>query len=161
MTVQATYGTEHGKYYKGMLPDAQLSNAISKLNKGTQTIEYGVGVFSDGDDGAKLGEAGASAGNFVGFVMRELNQAYRESDTFGVPANNDMSVVTFGTIVVKAVVNVSKDDPVFVRVGATDTGDCSNVAGTGATEAVAVPNAKFTQSVAAGELVVISLGLGG
>lgn len=160
MPVQTSYTTEHSKYYQGMSPNLELCNTVSRLNKGSDNIPYGKGVVTDGDDGAKLPATGATAAKFNGVVLRELNRAYGESETFGAKAGYDMTVVTFGPIVVKTLEAVSKDDDVYLRIGSTGTGDFCKSAGSGATESIKIPNAKFAASAGANELVVISLGVG-
>lgn len=158
MSVQTTYLSEHAEGYAGMIADGQLRNTISKLNGTGSTIEYGKGVFTDGETG--MTTTGAATA-FIGFLVRELNRAYAPSDTFGCPDKRDGSVMTEGVMWVKAAVTVAKDDPVYVRTGATATGDVSNVVGTGATLGVLVANAKVLTGGDVGELVKISLGLGG
>ena len=54
MPVQGGNAINHGVAYAGMLADGEVSNGVSKVNKGTANIAYGLGVVSDGDDGAKL-----------------------------------------------------------------------------------------------------------
>lgn len=161
MSVQTTYSINHGVAYAGMVADAELCNAVSKLNKGTTTIPYGLGLVTDGEDGAKIPVPASTADEFVGVAMYELNRAQADGDVAGITAKRDGSVVTHGVIWVEALVTVAKDDDVFVRVGATDPGKFSNVVGTGATLGVQVPNAKFLTGGTAGDLVKISLGLGG
>ncbi|MGB5803635.1 MAG: hypothetical protein WBH21_06430, partial [Vibrio anguillarum] len=56
---------------------------------------------------------------------------------------------------------VAKDAPVYLRVGATGAGDFSGIVGTGATLGVLIAGAKFLTAGDAGDLVKISLGLGG
>jgi len=72
-----------------------------------------------------------------------------------------MTVVTTGPIWVRVLDTVVADAPVYLRVGATDAGDFSGIAGTGATAGVLIPNAKFLTGGDAGDLVKISLVVGG
>ena len=65
MSVQNTYGIEHGIAYAGMVADMQLVNSVSRLNKTGSVIEYGKGVVSDGDNGMQLGTSGAAASPVV------------------------------------------------------------------------------------------------
>lgn len=161
MSVQTSYSISHGVAYAGMVADAELCNVISKLNKGTTVIPYGLGLVTDGEDGAKIPVPASVAAEFVGVAMYELNRAQADGDVAGITAKRDGSVVTHGVIWVEALVTVAKDDDVFVRVGATDPGKFSNVVGAGVTLGVQVPNAKFLTGGDAGDLVKISLGLGG
>ncbi len=163
MSVQTTYSTKHGAAYAGLLADQQLSNTVSKLNKSTTvTIPFGYGVVTDGDNGAKLPVAASTAAQFIGVARYELNRAYTAGQTLGAVPQKDFSVVTRGVIWVTAADNVSKDDPVYVIVGdGTNQGKFSNAAGTGATAAVAVANAKWLDTVSSGALARISLSIGG
>ena len=161
MSVQTAYSTTHDQAYAGLIADMQLSNVISKLNKGTAVIPYGKFVVTDGADGAKLPEAASTAAQINGVVVYEVNRAQATGAAAGAVAKYDYSVMTTGPIWVKAAAAVTKDQPVFMRTGATNTGDAANAAGTGATLSVAVPNAKFLTDGAVGALVKISLGLGG
>lgn len=161
MPVQTEYNTYHDKYYQGMSPDTQLCNTVSRLNKGTDNIPFGSGVITDGVGGAKLPAAGATAAQFNGVALRELNRAYKDDETFGAKAGYDFTVVTAGPIVVKALEDVAKDDKVFLRIGTTGTGDFCKSAGSGVTAAVEIPNAKWSEDVTSGELGVITLVMGG
>ena len=157
MAVQSatSYSLTHGAAYPGMLADQQLSNVVSRLNKSaTVTIPFGRGVVTDGDDGAKLPTGASTAAQFVGITQRELTRAYREGDTFGAVPNRDFAVITRGVVYVTPAVAVAKDDLVYML---TADGTFTNVA----TGAVAIANAKWVTSAAAGVLAVISLGMGG
>lgn len=161
MSVQTTYAIDHGDRYVGMLVDGQLVNKVSRLNKSGVTIPYGKFVVSDGVGAAELPSASSTAAQLNGVVLRELNRAYADSATFGAPDKRDMTVVTKGVIYVTVLDTVTQDAPVYARVGATNPGDVSGVIGTGATLGVLVPNTKFLEAGEAGDIVAISIGLGG
>jgi X-X-X-Leu-X-X-Gly heptad repeat protein len=163
MPVLGGNAIDHGFAYAGMVADAQLCNGVSKLNKGTTTLIAGLGVVTDGDDGASAPVDTSVAANFVGIVKYELNRVLG-NDGLTVNAKHDMTVITHGVVYVQANVDVVKDDPVFLIVGdgtGTDQGKFSNVIGTGATLAVAIPGAKFVSTALASSFTKISLGLGG
>lgn len=160
MPVQGGASIDHGLAYAGMVADLQRCNAVSKLNKGTVGIAYGKGVVTDGEDGAKLPVPASTAAEFNGVVKYELNRARQDGEE-GAPAGYDMTVVTHGVIWVKVLDTVAKDAPVYLRVGATGAGDFSGIVGTGATLGVLLEDAKFLTGGDAGDLVKISLGLGG
>ena len=160
MAVLGGNAINHGVAYAGQVADLQLLNTVSKLNKGTVGIAYGKGVVTDGEDGAKLPEAASIAAQFTGVVKYELNRARVAGDS-GASANYDMSVVTKGVIWVTVLDTVAKDAPVYLRVGATGAGDFSGVVGSDATLGVLIAGAKFLTAGDAGDLVKISLGLGG
>lgn len=173
MSVQTTYKTYHGRAFKGMPADLQLCNTVSRLNATGSNIPYGKGVVTDdtavtGDDtrdtlAIRLPVAGdtEAASIFNGVLMRELNQAFGENEAFGLQDKRTGTVVSTGVIWVMAVEDVAKDDPVFLRIGATDAGDFSNAAGTGATLSVEIPGAKWLNDATAGNLAKISLTIGG
>lgn len=164
MSVQGGNAIYHGFAYAGMLADTQLYNAVSKLNKGAvgTSIAFGKGVVTDSDYGAKLPTGTSTAPEFNGVVRYELNRAHSDTDTNGgATGGYDMTVVTHGVIWVTVLDTVAKDDPVYLRVGTTNTGDFSGIVGTGATLGVLLPGVKFLMDGVAGSLVKISLGLGG
>lgn len=161
MPVQTAYSTTHNPAYAGMLADLQLCNKVSKLNTSENPIAYGKGVVSSSEVGAELPVSTSTSADFCGVVMYELNRAHRDGVVNGAVPNYEFTSITFGVVWVIAASAVAKDDPVFLRVGATQSGDFSNSAGAGATASVQIPNAKFLSDAAAGQLVKISLGLGG
>lgn len=165
MAVQTTYASEHGAAYAGMPADGQLCNTVSRLNASGATIPYGLGVVTDtavtDSDAATLPTGSSTAEQFNGVVMREVNRAYTDSDTFGAIDNHDMTVITHGVVWVEVLDTVAKDAPVYLRVGSTGTGKFSGVVGSGATLGVLISDAKFVSGGDAGDLVKISLGLGG
>jgi hypothetical protein len=161
MAVQGGYTINHRAALAGMVADGQLCNTVSKLNKSTTVyIPWGSGVVSDGEYGAKLPVPASTAAQFNGVVKYELNRAHADGTSGAIP-QYDMTVVTEGVIWVKVLDTVAKDTPVHLRVGATGAGEFSGIVGTGVTLGVLIPNAKFLTGGNAGDLVKISLGLGG
>jgi hypothetical protein len=161
MAITGGYSIDHNAAYAGMMADGQLANVISKLNTETANIPFGKGVVADGIEGAKLPTAATVAADFVGVAYYELNRAYADADTFGAVVDRDFSVTTVGPIWVLAAEAVTARQPVFLRVGSTNTGDFAAAAGTGATLSVEIPNAKFLTSADEGELVKVSFVVGG
>lgn len=162
MAVQTSYSIDHSVAYAGMVADQQLLNTVSKLNASGSTIVYGKAVATDTTEGhARLVATGDTALDFNGVVMRELNRAYAAGDVFGAPNLKDMTVITEGVVWVLATATVAVDDQAYFRVGATNQGDFSNAAGTGVTESILIPGAKFLTAGSSGDLVKLSLGLGG
>lgn len=160
MAIQGGNAINHQAAYKGMKADGQLGNVVSRLNKGDDNIGYGLGVFSDGADGMKLGESGASANDFVGVVLRELNRAYTMGEDFGAKSKMEGSVLTDGVIWVTAAEDVTLNAPAFVRVGSDNRGNFAATAGSANTEAVALEGVRFLDNATAGSLVKISVHLG-
>ncbi len=151
---------DHGVAYAGQVADLQLRNKISKLNQTGTSITYGKGLVTEDEQSAQLPVPASTVAEFNGILVYELNRARQDGET-GAPTGYDMTLLTEGVIWVKVLDTVAKDDPVYLRVGATDAGDFSGIVGTGATLGVALPNTKFLTAGEAGDLVKISLGLGG
>lgn len=157
MAVQSStsYSLTHGAAYEGMLVDQQLSNIVSRVNKSkTATIPFGRPVYTDGDDGAKLVDSGASDLTIMGISVRELNRAYKDDETFGALPQRDFAIVTLGVVYVKPAVAVTKDGQVYVLVS---NGTFTNVA----SGAILISNAKWASSSDANGFAKISLGLRG
>lgn len=162
MSVQGGNTIDHGFAYAGMVADLQLCNSVSRLNKSGVNIPYGKGMVSDGEDAARLPDNSTVAGEFNGVLKYELNRAKLDSALDGATPDFDMTVVTQGPIWVNVLDTVAKDAAVYLRTGVTDRGDFSGVAvASGVTETVLLPGVKFLTGGTAGQLVKISLGLGG
>lgn len=165
MPVLGGNAIDHGFAYAGMVVDNQLENSVSKLNKSASvSIPFGTGVVSDGDDGATTPNSASTATQFVGIVKRELNRAVLDGATQSDNRRRDMTIVTEGVVYAAPIVDVDKDDPVYLVVSdgtGTQQGLFSNVVGAGATLAVEIVGAKWTSTATAGSLAKISLGLGG
>lgn len=159
--VASSYSINHNKAFAGQVADGQLANIISKLNTSGVNIAFGKAVFRDGETGAKAAAPTNVAADFVGVAVRELNRAYADGAVFGAVPKKDFSVLTAGPIWVKAAETVAAGDPVFARVGATNQGDFAKAAGADGTLAVQVAGAKFVTGGNAGDLVQISLVVGG
>lgn len=159
--IAASYSINHDKAFAGMVADGELANIISKLNTDTVNIAYGKAVVRDGANGAKLPTAASVAADFVGVAVRELNRSYQNADVFGAVVSKDFSVLTAGPIWVKVAEDVVAGDPLFVRVGATNTGDFAKQAGASGTLSVAISGAKFVTSGVSGSLVKASFVVGG
>lgn len=151
---------DHGVAYAGQVADLQLRNKISKLNQTGASIAYGKGLVTEDEQSAQLPVPASTAAEFNGVLVYELNRARQDGET-GAPDGYDMTLLTEGVIWVKVLDTVAKDDPAYLRVGATGAGDFSGIVGTGATLGVLLPNAKFLTAGDAGDLVKLSLGLGG
>lgn len=161
MAVQTSYSINHAAAYAGMVADQQSANFVSRLNKGVTTIPFGKAIVSDGEDGGKLPTGASTAAEFNGVAVRELNRAVADGDVIGAVAKKDFSVLTHGVIWVTVLDTVVKDAPVYMRVGATGLGDFSGIVGAGVTLGVLLPDTKFITGGNAGDLVLISIGVGG
>lgn len=162
MAITATsYGLNHDAAFTGMVADGQVANIVSKINDDTATVAYGKGVVRNGEKGFLAATSTSVAADFVGVLVRELNRSYADGATFGAPVDRPASVLTAGVIWVTTATAVSVGDAAYLRVGATQTGDFANAAGTGATLSVAIPGAKFLTAAASGGLAKLSLVVGG
>lgn len=160
---QAPYSIQHGKAVAGMVADGEVNNSISRLNQSAQTLQYGRFVARAGDANMAPLLPATTAENILGVLRYELNQAQGQTgNVAGVPPARTGSILTMGAVYVEAVVDVVGGTPVFVVNGAgADTGKVSNVVGSGGTAAIAFPDAIFAESAKAGDLVKISLKIGG
>ncbi|WP_341232378.1 hypothetical protein [uncultured Methylophaga sp.] len=165
MAVQGGYAINHQKALAGMVVDAQVNNSVSKLNTTDAVVPFGVAVARDGEDGFKLLTNSSVIANVVGVLRRELNRVTEQGESYGALPEYDASVLTVGTIYVPVIEDVTAGQPAFVVIGNnTDlptVGHFSNVAGTGATTALALPNAKFISDAAEGGLAALSIVVGG
>lgn len=165
MAVQGGYAINHNKALAGMMVDSQRNNTVSKLNTTSATVPYGVAVARDGEEGFELLTNSSVIADVVGVLRREMNRAVADGDIHGVPTKRDGSVLTVGTIYVPVIATVTAGQAAYVVIGnGTDldtVGHFSNAAGTGATTALAMPNAKFISGAASGGLAALSIVVGG
>lgn len=162
-----TYTLDHAPLLAGMIGEGQVNNNVSKVNKDTVTVPFGRFVARSGDDGFVRLTNASTAASIVGVVRYELNRAQMPApDIAGAPIDRDATIITMGAPAVETITTVANGDPVYVVIG-NGTGDLANVgkvsnaAGTGVTAAVALPDAKFIRSGAAGSIVLISMKVGG
>lgn len=154
MAITNAVNLYHAPAFAGQVADLQLSNIVSKLNKGKETIPAGVAVQADGADAVK---ALATGGKPIGIVVRELENV----GPLGIAAGRTGSVLTTGAIWVKAGAAVTADAAVYAGVGTEVAGTFTAAEGESNTAAIAVPGAKFLGDAAKGELVRISITIGG
>ena len=159
--VKTSYDINHGAAFAGMVADDQLANIVTKSNITANVVPYGKGVIRDGATEQGIGTISTStaATAFVGVAVRELNRAYALSDTFGAVPKKDFSVLTAGTIWVTVQEAVNPGDAVALIINATNPGDFKKTAG--ASDAVAIPGAKFLTAAAVGGLAKASFVIGG
>ncbi|HEC73121.1 MAG TPA: hypothetical protein ENI26_01975 [Methylophaga aminisulfidivorans] len=165
MAVQGGYAINHNKAIAGMLVDSQRNNTVSKLNTTSATVPYGVAVARSGENGFELITDSTVIADVVGVLRREMNRAVADGDVHGAVVDRDASVLTVGTIYVPVITTVTAGQAAYVVIG-NDTdpdtvGHFSNAAGTGATTALAMPNAKFISGAASGGLAALSIVVGG
>lgn len=159
MAITKPITINHQPAFVGQVADIEIANTISKLNKGSTVLEAGVAVQSDGADGAKAMSSGAK---FMGVVVREMNHTTPDNGTIGIQAHKTGTVMTMGSIWVKAGEAVAYGDPVFAGVGTDVAGMFTKAAGASGTLAVEVKNATFVGSASKkGDLVRISITIGG
>lgn len=167
MSVVGGNAINHGRLYAGMVPDARQSIGVSKLNEEAKIIPFGFGVVSGAaDDGMKLPVSTSAQANFIGVVKYELNRAYQDGEVMGARPDMDATVVTHGPIAIAPTVAVTRDDPVYLIVGDGTTpnanlGRFSNVVGATTETAVIIAGAKWTESLDANEVGIVTLGIGG
>lgn len=160
---QTSYAQNFTAAIAGMLSQggAMFEKIISKC-VGTTNASIAGGLFvcrDTTDDTCKLPSAtGMVTATGMGFVMHDVAKQPQASDG-GVLENvtgQMVGVMQFGTMYVVSEVAVNYGDPVFVRFAAgtgTQLGACLKSADTAT--AVALPGARFIQTIAAGGLVEI------
>lgn len=163
---QTAYTINHAKYIAGMVADGQVNNNISKVNVSAQTLQYGRFVARSGDTGMNPLVAATTAANILGVLRYELNRAQGlTGDVAGCPPDRDGTVITMGAVAVESITTAVAGAPVFVVVGdgtsSTNIGKVANAAGTGANTAIAFPGAIYAEAATAGQLVKITLKVGG
>lgn len=165
MAVQGGYAIDHERAIDGMVVDSQVNNSVSKVNNTVAVVPYGIAVARDGESGFVLLTNASVIADVVGVTRRELNKAQRDGDADGAQPARDASVLTVGTIYVRVVGTVTAGQPAFVVIGdgsnPATVGRFSAAAGTLATTALALPNAKFITGAADGELAALSIVTGG
>lgn len=165
MAVQGGYAINHQKALAGMVVDAQVNNSVSKLNTTDAVVPYGIGVARVGEDGFGLLTNTSVIADVAGVLRRELNRVTVEGETYGALPEYDATVLTVGTIYVPVIADVTAGQPAFVVIGdgssLATVGHFSNAAGTAATTALALPNAKFISDAASGGLAALSIVVGG
>lgn len=144
----------------GLVVDGQLKNLVSGVVTTTDS-NYGAPVIR----GAEVGEvevpsATFTADKFVGVLVHELNRAHTESSGMFAPVGYDASILTNGVIWVRVAGDVAVGAKAFAGVGVDVRGQFTGQAGTGATLAVEIPNAKFVSAAKAGELAKLSIVIG-
>ena len=162
MPIQTAYSTTHNALIAGMVQTFQPHNFVSKLNNTVAVLPYGKGLVRNTEIGVQLPQGTeTTALEFVGVGKYEINRAQADGDVAGGTVEQEMSVCTFGQVAVYARSTVAAGDPVYLRIGATDTGDFSNVVGTGATLGLLIDGARFVTGGDAGDIVEIAFGIGG
>lgn len=162
MAVQTSYSSTHVAFYPGMIQAGNPYGTVSKYNANASdtVIAFGKGVVTSGEEGMDLPDSGSVLSEFIGVLAYELNHT-QDGVTGGIAPDKTGTVVTFGRIPVTVLDTVTKDSDVYLRVGATGTGDFSGVVGTGDTLGIQITNAKFLTGGDAGDTVLIAIGIGG
>lgn len=156
MSVQNSYSVYHNEKYAGQV--INLIDSVSRYNGTGAAIPFGYAVVSDGAGKAKLPTATDTALTFDGIAMREVNRAYAEGDSFGAVDGQGFTVITAaGKVAVVAGATVALNDAVYFGVGADVAGKFTNEAGSDATAAVLISQAKFLEAGDEDEIVWVKL----
>lgn len=160
---QTPYTINHAKGLPGMVADGEVNNTISKVNASAQVLQYGRFVARSGNEGMMPLAEATTAQNVLGVLRYEVNRAQGlQANVAGVPSDRDGSVLTMGAIYVETIAAVTAGAPVFTVVAqGNDTGKASAAVGATTTLSVAVTGATFAESATAGQLVKISMKVGG
>ena len=165
MSVQGGNALEHGVIYAGVPSSAILiKHQISKVNKDSDILHFGVGVVRQGRDSMLRPTDATTAKDFIGVVKFENNRAYTDNQLIGVPEGRDGTVITAGEVGVVTVASVAAGDDVYLVVGdgtGTNQGKFSNAAGATSKTAIKIDGAKWVTNTLANKVGIISLVLGG
>lgn len=156
MSITQSVKLYHGKGFEGQGADLQTANDISAVNKGTTILAAGAPVVFDGEGAVKVVGTASTAAQFVGVVLRELDDVTNQGSVVGINPKRTGTVRTMGTIWVKAGEAITAGDPCYVGTGSDVVGTFRKSAGSAGTLAVAV-DGKYLTDAAAGELVLLSL----
>lgn len=159
MAITAEVQLKHNPAFAGQLGNMEVANKISKVNKGTAVIAYGLGVVRDGADGMKLPDTTATAADFLGVPERAYQDITLDGQEFGTNPNQYGSVITMGTVWVKVSEDVAAGDAACLSIKGDTAGQFCKTAADGA--AVAIPNAIFREGASEGGLALIAFRIGG
>lgn len=173
MSVQTTYTTAPAAAFAGMLADDSENDAITMNNQDSVSIPFGAAVVyknspaSDKDAALPANSSDKLAGILI--QSHDFERSFQlpdgttvgELDGTGVKVGAEMAVLTQGTIWVKVTTACNVGDSVFVSYSSggtwtTGQGQFGNAADSGHT--IAVTNAQFRSSAAAGGFAKVFLG---
>ena len=161
---------EHVALIAGLGITFEAHNLPSRLNASGVVIPFGKGVVTDTtvttENAARLPAVADLYAAFNGVAFYELTSATPDGATFGAVNDRSFTVMSMGEIAVFTREAVVKDNPVYLisenLVTTTQVGDFNTTGIVGdVTAAILIPNAKFTSSGAAGDLVKIAFTIGG
>ena len=173
MSVQTTYVTAPAAAYAGMLADDSENDAITMVNADSVSIPFGFPVAwkpsspaSDKDATIPANSTDKLAGVVIHahdyervFTLAGGSSA-GELDSTGLVVGTEMAVLTRGTIWVTVQTAVVAGDPVYVCYNAGTTYTAAGQFGntSESSHAVAITNAKWMSSAAAGKLAKLRIG---
>lgn len=173
MAVQTTYTTAPAAAYAGMLADDSENDATTMNNQDVVSIPFGSPVVYKNSPSSDKDAAlpSASTDKLAGIVIHSHDYERQftlaggasagELDSTGLVVGTELPVLTQGTIWVKVTTACAAGDSVFVSYSAggtwtTGAGQFGNAADAG--HAIAVTNAQFRSSAAAGGFAKLHLG---
>lgn len=154
MGITQNVALKHDAWFVGQVADIEVKNTVTKVNTDAE-IGFGVAVAFDGDEGMKALTSSSTSANICGITVREYQHVGE-----GIPAHATATVMTMGVVAVKVATDVTVGSAVYAGTGANVLGQFTNVAGSGATLAVALTGAKFRTSAKAGEIALVALNVG-
>lgn len=159
---QNTVNFTHSGAYAGTVNKQKPHSIDSKVSTDAALINYGVGVVTDGADGVKnvVGDE-ADLSTYAGMAIRDYGHLTFEADKDGYSKGQNVGVCPMGEVYCLVCEDVTADQEVFLRIGATDRGLYCNAAGTDATKSLKLPGVcKFKNDGAKGTIVKATFNLG-
>lgn len=165
MPVQLSYGLTHGVGYEGGRGDSRTMTCHAHRNNAGIDIPFGRFVAFDAGAGTTelaIRLPSASGSKLVGVLLHD--QAHEQGSQVGLPTGLMASVIAKGSVWMITEQAVTPADPVFARFALVTGSGTTPALGrvrkdVDTADAVAVPNARFLTSAAAGGLVMVELNL--
>ena len=152
-------GRSFERGYPGMWADTADSTAISAQNENAGVIDFGVAVAA-GADSTKCKPVTANSERIVGFSVRNASIAPYDPTTgeVGYAQNKMVAIGKAGRMLVTAAENSAVGDGVLALVAGGGTLG-STTGGAASASRIAIPGAKWAETVVAGNVGLIEFQL--
>lgn len=148
-----------GRGYAGGIVDQNVYTAVSRINKDTIGIDFGVPVTSSGD-GVGIKNVAADTDRVIGFTIRYNLRPYNPvTGTVSFDVNETVPVAKTGRMYVVATEDAVEGDDVICLTASNTLG--STTGGAAGAGRVAIAGAKWAEPVTAGNLGIIEFNLMG
>lgn len=143
--------------YQGAIVDQNVYTAVSRVNKDTASIDFGIPVTSTGD-GVGIKNITSDTQRVLGFTIRYALRPYDPTTgTVSFAVNETVPVAKTGRMYVLANESAVEGDAVISITGTGRLG--STTGGAAGAGRVAIAGAKWAEPVAAGKIGIIEFNL--